>query len=61
MSCTFDVFGRDLSGHPIWMAAVEVLEDAKARMNCFSEDSSGQYFIYSEERGIVLNATEAEN
>ncbi len=61
MSCKFDVFKRDLTGHPIWMAALEGLEEAKERMNRFAEDSPGQYFIYSEERGIVLNATDAEN
>jgi hypothetical protein len=61
MSRTFDVFKRDLSGDLIWMGAVEDLEEAKARMNRFAEDSPGQYFIYSEERGIVLNATDAEN
>ena len=61
MSCKFDVFRRDLTGHPIWMVAVEGLEEAKERMNRFAEDSPGQYFIYSEERGIVLNATDAEN
>ena len=61
MSRKFDVFKRDLTGHPIWMVAVEGLEEAKERMNRFAEDSPGQYFIYSEERGIVLNATDAEN
>ena len=61
MSCKFDVFKRDLTGDPIWMDAVEGLEEAKERMNRFAEDSPGQYFIYSEERGIVLNATDAEN
>ena len=60
MSCRFDVFKRDLSGHPIWMGAVEGLEEAKERMNRFAEDSPGTYFIYSEERGIVLNADDAE-
>jgi len=61
MSCKFDVFKRDLRGHPIWMAAVETLQEAEERINRFAEDSPGQYFIYSEERGIVLNATVTEN
>jgi len=61
MSCKFDVFKRGLTGRPIWMAAVEGLEGAKERVKRFAEDSPGQYFIYSEERGIVLNATDAEN
>jgi hypothetical protein len=61
MSCKFDVFKRDLNGHPIWMGAVEGLKEAKEWMNRFAEDSPGQYFIYSEEKGIVLNATDAEN
>ena len=60
MSCRFDVFKRDFSGHLIWMGAVEDLEGAKERMNRFAEDSPGQYFIYWEERGIVLNATDEQ-
>jgi hypothetical protein len=54
-SCRFDVFKRNLSGHPIWLGVVEGLEEAEERMNRFAEDSPGPYFIYSEERGIVLN------
>lgn len=53
MRSEFDVFARDLSGKPIWLAATESLEEANEYMNRLAENSPGPYFVYSLEKGIV--------
>lgn len=53
MRSAFDVFARDLSGRPIWLAATESLDEANQYVNRLAENSPGPYFVYSLEKGIV--------
>lgn len=56
MGSTYDVFTRDLDGKPVWLTAVEGFDEAKKFMNRLAEDLPGPCFIYSPEKGIVLEA-----
>ena len=58
MRSAFDVFARDLSGRPIWLAATESLGEANKYMNRLAEDSPGPYFVYSSEKGIVTETND---
>ena len=54
----FDIFKRLRDGTSLWIAAVEGLEEARNRMNRLAVVVPGDYLIYSEERGLVIeNAT----
>ena len=54
----FDIFKRLRDGTSLWILAVEGLEEARNRMNRLAVVVPGDYLIYSEERGLVIeNAT----
>ena len=61
MHSAFHVCRRDLDAGPIWLTSVKSLEEAKELANRLADDSPGQYFIYSAQRGIVFEkASKAE-
>ncbi len=54
----FDIFKRLRDGTSLWILAVEGLEEARNRMHRLAVVVPGDYLIYSEERGLVIeNAT----
>jgi hypothetical protein len=60
MGSTFDIF-KVTSDGPLWIEVVHGLEEAKERMARMALTSPGEYFIHSQEQGIVaqrLPATE---
>jgi hypothetical protein len=53
MQTAFDIFIRLPDGHPVWMEAVENLEQARTRLKQVARNALGDCFIYSEKNGIV--------
>jgi hypothetical protein len=57
MGSTFDIF-KVTSDGPLWVEAVQGLEKAKERIADLALTSRGQYFIYSQEQGVVAKQTQ---
>jgi len=54
MSAKVDIFKRLPDGQPLWMKAVDGLEEAKAQLTRLTAISPGEYFIYS--NGHIIQA-----
>jgi hypothetical protein len=54
MDAKFDIFKKLPDGHPLWVKAVEGLEEAKNQLARLIASSPGEYFIYSACRGCVV-------
>ena len=52
----FDIFKRLRDGASLWILAVEGLEEARNRMNRLAVVVPGDYLIYSEERGLIIES-----
>jgi len=52
MGSTFDIF-KITSDGPLWVEAVQGLEKAKERMAHLALTSPGEYFIHSQDIGVV--------
>jgi hypothetical protein len=50
----FDIFKRLRDGTSLWILAVETLEEARNRMNRLVVVAPGDYLIYSQERGLIV-------
>jgi hypothetical protein len=50
MGTKFDIFKKLPDGHPLWMKAVDRLEEARAQLAHLAATSPGEYFIYSNGR-----------
>lgn len=53
MTRVVDIFRTLPDGSTRWVEAIEGLEDARQRMKELNRQSSGHYFIYFEQNGIV--------
>ena len=53
MTAVMDIFARLPDGSPIWLEAVEGLQNARARVRELSRVAPKDYFIYSEQNGII--------
>lgn len=51
---TYDIFKRRDDGYPFWITAVETLEKARERTTSYALVVPGEYFIYSQGEGIIL-------
>lgn len=60
MGSTFDIF-KVTSDGPLWVEAVRGFEKAKEQMARLALMSPGEYFIHSQERGIVAKAEGADD
>jgi hypothetical protein len=56
MGAKFDIFKKLPDGHPLWVKAVEGLEEAKNQLARLAANSPGEYFIYSVRNGRVIHA-----
>lgn len=56
MGAKFDIFKRLPDGHPLWVKAVEGLEEAKAQLARLTASSTDEYFIYSVRNACVVHA-----
>jgi hypothetical protein len=54
MNAKFDIFMRLPDGHPIWIKAVESLEEARRQLTELSEKVPGDYFIFNTRNGNVI-------
>jgi hypothetical protein len=55
MDAKFDIFKKLPDGHPLWVKAVEGLEEARAQLARLAASSPGEYFIYSVRNGRVIH------
>ena len=56
MGAKFDIFKRLPDGHPLWVKAVEGLEEAKSQLARMAVNSPGEYFIYSVRNACIVHA-----
>jgi hypothetical protein len=56
MGAKFDIFKRLPDGHPLWVKAVEGLEEAKVQLARIAASSPGEYFIYSVRNACIVHA-----
>ena len=54
MGAKFDIFKKLPDGHPLWVKAVDGLEEARAQLARLAASSPGEYFIYSVQNGCVI-------
>jgi hypothetical protein len=54
MVAKFDIFKRLPDGHPLWVKAVEGFEEAKQQLARLADNSQDEYFIYSAQKGCVV-------
>jgi hypothetical protein len=57
MGSTFDIF-KVTSDGPLWVKAVQGLEKAKEQMAHLALSSPGEYFIHSQEEGVIAKQTQ---
>jgi hypothetical protein len=57
MGSTFDIF-KVTSHGPLWVEAVQGLERAKEKMARLALTFPGEYFIHSQEDGVVAKQTQ---
>ena len=55
----YDIFRKDLLGTPVWMEAVQDIETANLRITELAGRSPGEYFVFSQETGKIVNDTSA--
>ena len=60
MEPTYDIFKRRADGYPFWITAVETLEKARERTTNYALVVPGEYFIYSQGEGIILECVTPE-
>ena len=54
MDTKFDIFKQLQDGTSIWIASVDRLEEARNRINRLAVVGPGNYLVYSEERGLIV-------
>ena len=57
MAPMFDIFATLPDGSPLWLEAVEGLDEARERLSGLVQTRPGAYFIYSEKTGGVVERT----
>lgn len=55
MSQMFDIFTTLPDGRPLWVECIEGVEEARRRMKTLANSQPGDYFIYSEKSGGVID------
>lgn len=57
MKAKFDLFMRLPDGQPVWIKAVEKLEDARSELAQMAAHTPGNYFIFNASNGqLVANS-----
>jgi hypothetical protein len=56
MGAKFDIFKKLPDGHPLWVKAVDGLEEARVQLARLAATSPGEYFIYSVRNGCEIRA-----
>lgn len=60
MEAKFDIFKQLRDGTSIWITAVDALEEARNRINRLSAVGPGDYLVYSEEKGLIVERVTTE-
>ncbi len=53
-SLGFDIFRKMEDGHPLWIAEVAVLKEAKAQLHALALKAPGEYFIRDASNGRII-------
>jgi hypothetical protein len=53
-SLGFDIFRKMEDGHPLWLAEVAVLKEAKTQLYALASKSPGEYFIRDASNGRII-------
>jgi hypothetical protein len=57
-SPALDIFKKDVRGNPVWVDAVEDLDDARSRLNQLALTLPGEYFVFDQRtRQIVASCS----
>ena len=54
MDTYFDIFKRVRNGKPLWITTVPGLEEARVRVNRLGVVAPGEYLIYSQRTGVIV-------
>jgi hypothetical protein len=54
MDAKFDIFKKLPDGHPIWVKAVDGLEEARNQLDQMSRAAPGEYFIFNTRNGQIV-------
>ena len=57
---TYDIFKRRDNDYPYWITAAASLEEARKRITAYALIVAGEYFIYSQGEGIILECVTPE-
>jgi hypothetical protein len=60
MEPTYDIFKRREYGYPFWVTTVDTLDEARKRTTGYALIASGEYFIYSQGEGIILECVTSQ-
>ena len=60
MQTKFDIFKQLRDGTSIWITAVDGLEEARNRINRLGVIGPGNYLVYSEEKGLIVERVNKE-
>ena len=55
MASKFDIFKQLRNGTSLWIVAVEGLEQARNRIARLAVVGAGDYLIYSQEKGLIVD------
>jgi hypothetical protein len=59
MDAKFDIFRKLPDGHPLWVRAVDDLDEANTQIARLAEDSPGEYFVYDVRNGCIVQQSMA--
>jgi hypothetical protein len=54
METNFDIFKRLQNGRPLWITVAPGIEEARARVDRLEAIAPGEYLIYSQTKGIIV-------
>jgi hypothetical protein len=54
MDTNFDIFKRLRNGKPLWITSVMGIEEARVRVNRLGAVAPGEYLIYSQRKGVIV-------
>jgi hypothetical protein len=57
---TYDIFKRREGDYPFWITAAATLEEAKKRIAGYALIVPGEYFIYAQREGVILECIAPE-
>jgi hypothetical protein len=53
-STSFDIFKRLRNGRPLWITSVPGIEEARMRVGRLGLVAPGEYLIYSQQKGVIV-------